>query len=62
MPWRTGQTRVQKCPNDPPARIQQNEIDPSFAITLELPLDKAADVYDIVKHKLDGRIKVVLQS
>ena len=59
---RTGQTHVQKYQDGLLERIQRGEIDPSFVITHELPLDEAPYAYDIFKHKRDGCIKVVLNT
>jgi len=42
-------------------RIQNGDIDPSFIITHEMPLDDAPKGYEMFKHKQDGCIKVVLK-
>lgn len=42
-------------------KIEDKEIDPSFVITHRMPLEQAADAYEIFEKKEDGCIKVVLQ-
>lgn len=58
---RTGQTHVQRYMRPLLERIQKGEIDPSFVITHRLPLDQAAEGYDIFSNKQDRCIKVVLK-
>lgn len=41
--------------------IERGEIDPSFIITHEVPLEDAPEMYHTFKEKLDGCIKVVLK-
>lgn len=42
-------------------RVQNGEIDPSFAITHRMKLEDAPHGYEIFKHKKDNCIKVVLK-
>ncbi|MBC5824749.1 MAG: hypothetical protein GIX02_07950 [Candidatus Eremiobacteraeota bacterium] len=41
-------------------RIEQGDIDPSFAITHRLGLEQAPHGYDAFRKKTDGCIKVVM--
>ena len=43
-------------------RIQNGEIDPSFIITHRLPLDRAAEGFDLFMNKEDECLKVVLKT
>ena len=43
-------------------RIQRGDIDPSFIITHRLPLDRAADGFDMFMNKEDECLKVVLKT
>jgi threonine dehydrogenase-like Zn-dependent dehydrogenase len=58
---RTGQTHVQRYMRPLLERIQKGEIDASFPITHELPLDAAAQGYRMFHDKEDGCVKVVLK-
>jgi threonine dehydrogenase-like Zn-dependent dehydrogenase len=58
---KTGQTHVMKYLKPLTQRILKKEIDPSFVITHKIPLEQAADAYDIFHKKKDGCIKVVLK-
>jgi len=58
---RTGQTHMQKYMPICLEYIQSGEVDPSFIITHEVPLDDAPRMYETFKHKQDGCIKVVLK-
>jgi threonine dehydrogenase-like Zn-dependent dehydrogenase len=58
---KTGQTHMQKYMPMCLERIQNGEIDPSFIITHEVPLEDAPQMYSTFKHKQDGCIKVVLK-
>ena len=44
------------------ARIERDEIDPSFVITHRLRLEDAPQGYDMFLHKRDGCEKVVLSA
>lgn len=58
---KTGQTHVQKYMPKLFDLIEKGDIDPSFIITHEIPLDEAPLGYDIFKNKKDNCIKVVLK-
>ena len=58
---KTGQTHMQKYMPPLLEKIQNGEIDPSFIITHELPLEAAPEGYEIFKHKQDECIKIVLK-
>ena len=58
---KTGQTHMQKYMPICLERIEKGEIDPSFIITHEVPLDDAPTMYETFKHRQDGCIKVVLK-
>lgn len=58
---KTGQTHMQKYMPPLLEKIQNGEIDPSFIITHELPLEDAPKGYEIFKNKQDECIKVVLK-
>ena len=58
---RTGQTHVNRWSDDLLRRIEQGQIDPSFVITHEVPLEKGPDMYRIFRDKQDGCVKVVLR-
>ncbi len=56
-----GQTHTHKYMPMLLEKIENNEIDPSFVITHEVPLDDAPEAYEMFKNKEDGCIKVVLK-
>ena len=58
---KTGQTHVQRYLPTLLSKIESGEIDPSFVITHEAPLDAAPDLYKTFRDKKDGCIKVVLK-
>jgi len=58
---RSGQTHVPKYHAMLLDKIQAGEIDPSFVITHELPLEKAPEAYKTFRDKEDQCIKVVLK-
>ena len=58
---RMGQTHVNRWTDDLLRRIQEGEIDPSFVITHEAPLEFGPDFYNTFRDKQDGCIKVVLR-
>ncbi len=58
---KTGQTHMQRYMPICLDKIQSGEIDPSFIITHEVPLEDAPMMYNTFKNKLDGCIKVVLK-
>jgi threonine dehydrogenase-like Zn-dependent dehydrogenase len=57
---KTGQTHMQKYMPMLLEKIENGEIDPSFVITHEVPLEQAPEAYFTFKNKQDGCIKVVL--
>lgn len=58
---KTGQTHMQRYMPPLLEKILNGEIDPSFVITHEMPLDEAPTAYEIFKNKQDECIKVVLK-
>jgi len=56
-----GQTHVHKYLPKLLAHVEKGDIDPSFVITHEVPLDDAAEMYYTFRDKKDGCIKVVLK-
>ncbi len=58
---KSGQTPVQRYMRPLLERVQKGEIDPSFIITHQMPLDEAANGYKIFNDKQDDCIKVVLK-
>jgi threonine dehydrogenase-like Zn-dependent dehydrogenase len=58
---KTGQTHVQRYMGPLLERVQSGEVDPSFIITHEMPLEEAPHGYDIFKNKEDDCLKVVLK-
>ena len=58
---KTGQTHVHRYLKPLLERIQRGELDPSFVITHQLPLEEAPRGYELFKQKQDSCIKVVLK-
>jgi threonine dehydrogenase-like Zn-dependent dehydrogenase len=58
---KSGQCHVQRYMKPLMERIGKGEIDPSFVITHQLPLEEAPLGYDIFKNKEDECVKVVLK-
>ncbi|KAJ3284826.1 hypothetical protein HK104_009760 [Borealophlyctis nickersoniae] len=56
-----GQCPVQKYWPTLLPLIEKGELDPSFVITHEVPIDKAPEMYKIFDEKKEGVIKVVLR-
>ncbi len=56
----TGQTHVQRYLDPLLEKIEDGEIDPSFVVTHEEPLDRGPEMYETFRDKEDGCIKVVL--
>ena len=56
-----GQTHVQHYLEPLMGKIVSGDIDPSFVITDEVPLDKAPEAYATFAERKDGCIKVVLK-
>jgi threonine dehydrogenase-like Zn-dependent dehydrogenase len=61
LTMKTGQTHVHRYLGPLLERIEKGDIDPSFVITHQLPLDEAPRGYDIFRNKKEGCIKVVLK-
>jgi len=61
LTFKMGQTHMMRYMKPLLDRIERGELDPSFVITHRLPLDEAANGYDIFKNKQDACIKVVLK-
>jgi threonine dehydrogenase-like Zn-dependent dehydrogenase len=61
LTFRMGQTHVQRWTGDLLRRIEEEQIDPSFVITHEAPLDKGPEMYRTFRDKQDSCIKVVLK-
>ncbi|TNC13687.1 glutathione-dependent formaldehyde dehydrogenase [Methylobacterium terricola] len=61
LTFRMGQTHVQRWTADLLRRIEEEQIDPSFVITHEVPLDQGPEMYRIFRDKQDSCIKVVLK-
>jgi threonine dehydrogenase-like Zn-dependent dehydrogenase len=58
---RTGQTHVNRWTDDLLRRISDGQIDPSFVITHTVALEDGPAMYETVRDKKDGCIKVVLK-
>jgi threonine dehydrogenase-like Zn-dependent dehydrogenase len=58
---KAGQCHVQRYMRPLLERIRKGEIDPSFVISHELPLEEAPRGYEMFKHKEDDCVKVVLK-
>ena len=56
-----GQTHVHRYLPKLLAHIEKGDIDPSFVVTHEVPLDRAPEMYKTFRDKKDGCIKVVLK-
>jgi threonine dehydrogenase-like Zn-dependent dehydrogenase len=61
LTFRMGQTHVHRYLPRLLPLIEQGAIDPAFVISHRLPLEAAADAYDMFLHKADGCTKVVLR-
>jgi threonine dehydrogenase-like Zn-dependent dehydrogenase len=57
---KTGQTHVQRYLDPLLQKIEDGDIDPSFIITHEAPLERGPELYETFREKEDGCIKVVL--
>ena len=57
---KTGQTHVQRYLDPLLRRIEAGDIDPSFVITHQVPLEKGPEMYEIFREKEDECIKAVL--
>jgi threonine dehydrogenase-like Zn-dependent dehydrogenase len=61
LTFKMGQTHVHRYLKPLLNHIENGDLDPSFVITHQLPLDQAPHGYEIFKHKKDNCIKVVLK-
>ena len=61
LTFRMAQTPVQHYLPQLMKRIQEGEIDPSFVITHQAPLEQGPELYKTFRNKEDGCIKVVLR-
>lgn len=61
LTFKMGQTHVQRYLRPLLERIESGQIDPSFVVTHQLPLEEAPHAYKIFKDKEDRCIKVVLK-
>jgi threonine dehydrogenase-like Zn-dependent dehydrogenase len=61
LTMKTGQTHMMRYMAPLLERIQEGEIDPSFVISHELPIDSAPDAYRMFRDKQDHCTKVVLK-
>ncbi|NKJ47445.1 glutathione-dependent formaldehyde dehydrogenase [Burkholderia sp. SG-MS1] len=61
LTFRMGQTHVNRWTDDLLRRIVEGQIDPSFVITHNVPLEKGPDMYKVFRDKEDSCIKVVLK-
>jgi threonine dehydrogenase-like Zn-dependent dehydrogenase len=59
---RGGPCHVQRYMGPLLERIQRKEIDPTFIITHTMPLEKAAEAYDLFANRKQGCEKVVLKA
>ncbi|WP_137287315.1 zinc-dependent alcohol dehydrogenase [Halorussus salinisoli] len=57
---KTGQTHVQRYLDPLLERIEDGDIDPSFVVTHQEPLENGPEMYETFRDKEDGCIKVVL--
>jgi threonine dehydrogenase-like Zn-dependent dehydrogenase len=58
---KTGQTHMQRYLDPLLERIEDGDIDPSFIVTHEEPLEKGPEMYETFRDKEDDCIKVVLE-
>ncbi|HEY8536223.1 MAG TPA: zinc-binding dehydrogenase, partial [Vicinamibacterales bacterium] len=58
---RSGQTHVHRYLRPLLDRIERDELDPSFVVSHELPLEDAPLAYEMFAHKQDDVMKVVLK-
>jgi threonine dehydrogenase-like Zn-dependent dehydrogenase len=58
---KTGQTHVQRYTAPLLQKIVDGEIDPSFVVTHQAPLERGPELYRTFRDKEDGCIKVVLR-
>ena len=61
LTFKMGQTHTQRYLDPLLKRIEGGEIDPSFVITHEVPIERGPEMYQTFRDKEDGCIKVVLK-
>lgn len=61
LTFKMGQTHMQRYMGPLLQKVIDGEIDPSFVITHEVPLERAPEMYKTFRDKQDGCIKVVLK-
>jgi threonine dehydrogenase-like Zn-dependent dehydrogenase len=61
LTFKMGQTHVQRYTKPLLEKIRSGEIDPSFVITHNVPLEEAPAAYKTFRDKKDRCIKVVLK-
>ena len=61
LTFRMGQTHVNRWTDDLLRRIEEGQIDPSFVITHNVPLERGPEMYKVFRDKRDSCIKVVLK-
>jgi threonine dehydrogenase-like Zn-dependent dehydrogenase len=61
LTMKTGQTHMMRYMEPLLKRVQEGEIDPSFVISHQLPLDSAPEAYRMFRDKQDQCTKVVLK-
>ncbi|HEX6985679.1 MAG TPA: zinc-dependent alcohol dehydrogenase [Planctomycetaceae bacterium] len=61
LTMKTGQTHMPRYMEPLLGRIANGEIDPSFVVTHEVPIDDAPAMYRTFRDKKDGCVKVVLK-
>jgi threonine dehydrogenase-like Zn-dependent dehydrogenase len=62
LTFRMGQTHVRRWTDDLTRRIDDGQIDPSFVITHNVPLEEGPGMYRVFAQKQDSCIKVVLKT
>ncbi len=60
LTMKTGQTHMMRFMKPLLERVERGDIDPSFVVSHRVPIDKAPQMYQIFRDKLDNCEKVVL--
>jgi threonine dehydrogenase-like Zn-dependent dehydrogenase len=58
---KTGQTHVQRYLDPLLELIESGDVDPSFVVTHQAPLEKGPEMYETFNDNEDGCIKVILE-
>jgi threonine dehydrogenase-like Zn-dependent dehydrogenase len=61
LTMKAGQTHVQRYLKPLLKKVEEGEIDPSFVVTHQVPLERGPEMYETFRDKKDGCIKVVLK-